>query len=66
MQYRQTNNQVRNETRKIMKNKEHNIARNVKENPKLFWKYVQEKLSRKAGIPELYKGDSNTIKTKSD
>ena len=66
MEYRQTNNQVRNETRKIMKNKEHNIAINVKENPKLFWKYVQEKLSRKAGITELYKDDSNTIKTKSD
>ena len=52
MEYRQTNSQVINETRKIMKNKERSIARNVKENPKLFWKYVQEKLSRMAGIPD--------------
>ena len=49
-----------------MKNKAHNIARNVKENPKLFWKYVQEKLSREAGISELYKDDNKTNKTKSD
>ena len=44
-EYRQANNQVRNETRKAIKNKERNIARYIKENPKLFWKYVGEKCS---------------------
>lgn len=33
-------NNVRSETRKEIKNKESNMA-NVKENPKTFWKYVQ-------------------------
>ena len=65
-EYRQTNNQVRNETRKTMKNKERNVARHIKENPKLFWKYVEEKMLRRAGIPELFIDDSKVSKTKSD
>lgn len=51
--YRRVNNQIRSETRKAVKNNERDIAKNVKENPKLFWKYVQAKTRTKSRIPEL-------------
>ncbi|KAK4325207.1 hypothetical protein Pmani_004167 [Petrolisthes manimaculis] len=53
MEYRRTNNKVRSETRKEIKNKEKVIAENVKDNRKVFWDYVQKKLKRKVGIPVL-------------
>ena len=37
-EYRRLNNQIRRETRDTTKHKEKEIARNVKSNPKVFWK----------------------------
>lgn len=45
--------------RKAIKNKKQIIARNVKENPKVFWKYVQDKTTRKSGIPVHHASDTN-------
>lgn len=65
-EYRRTNNQVRGATRKVIKNHEMKIAKNVKENPKIFWKYVQSKTKSAASIPELYADQERKVKTKND
>lgn len=65
-EYRRTNNQVRRDTRKEIKNLEMKIAKNVKENPKIFWKYVQSKTKNAASIPELYADKDKKVKTNGD
>ncbi|KAG7155492.1 hypothetical protein Hamer_G024702, partial [Homarus americanus] len=62
-EYRRLNNQVRWETRNILKCKEQEIAKNVKANPKVFWKYVQTKTRTKARIADLYKDGGKVQKT---
>ena len=66
MEYRRLNNQIRNETRNAVKSKEKDIARHVKDNPKMFWKYVQSKTINKPRIPELYRNNDKLLKTSSD
>ncbi|KAK4295308.1 hypothetical protein Pmani_032120 [Petrolisthes manimaculis] len=61
--YRRLNNQVRNETRNAVKVKEKEVARHVKDNPKIFWKYVASKTRLKPNISELYKNNEKTIMT---
>ncbi len=63
MEYGRMNNQVRNKTRKEIKNKERNIACHVEDNPKIFWKNVQDKLTRKSGIPNIRISENNSIMT---
>ncbi|KAK4311280.1 hypothetical protein Pmani_001785 [Petrolisthes manimaculis] len=53
-EYRRTNNQVRRQTRNAVKAKEREIAKHVKENPKIFWKYVPEDW-RIANITAIFK-----------
>lgn len=65
-EYRRLNNQVRKETRNAVKLKEKEIAKNVKENPKMFWNYVQTKTKSKCRIPDLYKSTAEDGKTESD
>ena len=62
-------NQVRNLTRKAKKEKEGEIAADAKSNPKKFWKYVNNNLKTKPGIPNLEKTTSTKDKkevTKND
>ncbi|KAG7178057.1 putative Endonuclease-reverse transcriptase-containing protein 8, partial [Homarus americanus] len=65
-EYRRLNNQVRWETRNILKRKEQETAKNVKANPKVFWKYVQTKTRTKARIADLYKDEEKVQKTVND
>lgn len=65
-EYKRTNNQVRWETRNFIKIKERQIAKNVRTNPKVFWKYVQSKTRTKSKIPDMYKDKENNIKTVND
>lgn len=65
-EYRRLNNQVRSETRKAVKLKEKEIARNCKDNPKMFWKYVQSKTKNKVTVSELYTDENKTHKTTTD
>ncbi|KAG7163715.1 hypothetical protein Hamer_G002947 [Homarus americanus] len=65
-EYRRLNNQVRWETRNILKRKEQEIAKKVKANPKVFWKYVQTKTRTKARIADLYKDEEKVQKTVND
>ena len=47
---------------------EKNIAKNIKSNPKAFWRYTQSKLKTKPGIPDLEKSKNGeqTVFTKND
>lgn len=63
-EYRRLNNQIRKETRNAVKFKEKEIAKNVKENPKVFCKYVQSKVKSKPRIPDLQKGTAEDVKLK--
>ena len=42
-----------------IRNHEKNLTDNLKENPKKFWKYVNSKLKRNTGIPNLKKSKNN-------
>ncbi len=44
-----------------MRNKQRGNTKNVKENPKVFWKYVQGKTRTKSRIPELLDRESGAI-----
>ena len=54
-EYCQTRNQVRRLTRKATKEYEKHLAKDVKHNPKKFWKYVSNNTKVKCGIPNLSK-----------
>ena len=49
-----------------LKVKERETARNVKDNLKMFWKYVQAKVKNMPRIPDLYKSTAEDGKTESD
>ena len=53
LQYNRLRNQIRRLTRKSKKLYEKNIARNAKDNPKVFWKYTQSKLKTQSNIPDI-------------
>ena len=65
-EYRRVNNQVRRETREVVKSKEQEIARLAKENPKVFWKYVQSKTTTQERVPELFIDHDKTTTTTND
>ena len=54
-EYCRCRNQVRRQTRKIVKANEKGIAAKVKTNSKMFWKYVNGRTKLRPAIPELYK-----------
>ena len=57
--YARARNQVKWEVKKAKKNKEQNIAQNIKNNPKLFFRYVNSKIKSKEGVSNLKKNDGN-------
>ena len=65
-EYRRVNNQVRQQTRNAVKLKEREIATHVKDNPKIFWKYVTSKTRTKSRIGDLYKNEQSLSKGTSD
>ena len=70
-EYCRVRNQVRQITRKAVRNREKEIAKQCKRNPKIFWQYVRSKLEMKSGIPDLNipgKGNERDepFKTRSD
>ena len=52
-EFRRIRNKVRCATRKAVKEHEKEIAANIKENPKKFWRYVNGKTKNKGDIPDL-------------
>ena len=57
--YIEHRNKAKSEIRKAVKNHEKKIVKESKTNPRSFWKYVNTKLSRSTGIPNLTKTDGN-------
>ena len=51
--YRKLSNQVRAITRKGSKLLQKTVAKNAKSNPKGFWRFSQQKLKTRSGIPDL-------------
>ena len=51
--YCRQRNQVRAMPRKIQRNYEKDLAKGIKRNPKIFWKYVNSKTKTISGIPQL-------------
>ena len=52
-EYKKIRNKVKNCVKRDKRNYEKHLANHVKGNPKIFWKYVNNKLRSKAGIPDL-------------
>ena len=51
-------------SRKALKQHEAKIADSVKDNPKVFWKYVKSKTKTKTSVSDLYMDDSKEKITK--
>lgn len=65
-EYKRCRNQIRTLTRKLVKNREKNIAEKSKTNPKSFWNYVQKKTKVKTSVSDLYKDTNNSSLTCND
>ncbi|VDI46292.1 Hypothetical predicted protein [Mytilus galloprovincialis] len=63
-----TRNKVKKLTRKAVKMKEKEIAKQVKNNPKKFWHYVKSKTKTRTGISDLVMNtqDGNDVLTTND
>ena len=65
--YVKLRNQIKNMVRKAKPVMEKDIAKDVKKNPKRFWKYASSKRKTKSEISELkYKLGNEVITTKGD
>ena len=53
LKYTRARNQSRNATRKAQKDLETKLAKDVKRNPKSFWKHVHSKTKTKSTIPDI-------------
>lgn len=60
--YNKVRNLVRKETRARAACKQQDIAKSVKDNPKVFWKYVNSKTKTKKGIGDIHILDSTQTK----
>jgi phosphoenolpyruvate synthase/pyruvate phosphate dikinase len=54
---------VKSLTRKALKNKEIEIAKDVKNNPKKFWQYTKSKTKTRIGISDLIMNNENGVET---
>jgi hypothetical protein len=57
--YAKLRNHVKNSVKKVKMSMERDIARDVKKNPKKFWKYANSKRKTKSGISELKTNTEN-------
>lgn len=57
--YARVRNQVKWESRKLVKSKEESLAKEAKNNPKLFYQYVSTKIKPKESVSNLVKDDGS-------
>ena len=62
-EYCKLRNKVKSLTRKAVKNKEIEIAKDVKNNPKKFWQYTKSKIKTRIGISDLIMNKENGVET---
>ena len=55
VKFRKVTNQLRHLTRKSVRDLERSISENTKNNPKKFWKYVNQKRKFKSPVASLYR-----------
>jgi len=56
--YKSARNKIRSETRKLQKEEQRNVAGQCKQNPKVFWKYINSKRKIKTSIGDLNSTDA--------
>ena len=64
--YTKSRNKVRRMTRNNEREKERDLAKNVKLNPKAFWRHANSKLKVRSGVPNLRKSPGSSDLTESD
>ena len=65
-EYVRARNQARGATRQAVRDFEKLVAKNVKENPKAFWKYAKSKTQTRTGIADLRKPDGELTCTEEE
>ena len=65
-EYKRVRNKLKNAVRKEKYNYEKELAKHVKKNPKVFWKYVNGKTRTRSGIPDLKVTNENGTTTASE
>ena len=59
--YNRCKNDLRSLTRKLRRDFELNLARNVKTKSELFWKYTNSRLKNRQRIPSLIRPDGRKV-----
>jgi hypothetical protein len=62
-EYCKQRNKMKSLTRKAVKDKETEIAKDVKNNPKKFWQYTKSKTKPRIGISDLIMNKENGVET---
>ena len=62
-EYCKLRSQVKSLTEKAVKNKETEIAKDIKNNPKKFWQYTKSKTKTRTGISDLIINNENGVET---
>ena len=63
LSYARARNQARSACRKAVRLYEKDIASQIKQNPKQFWRYVKSKLKVRQGVPNLEREDGTLTET---
>ena len=63
LRYARARNQARSACRKAVRLYEKDIASQIKQNPKQFWRYVKSKLKVRQGVPNLEREDGTLTET---
>ena len=66
LSYAKARNQARSACRKAVRLYEKDIASQIKQNPKHFWRYVKSKLNVRHGVPNLEREDGTLTETDFD
>ena len=66
LSYAKAGNQARSACRKAVRLYEKDIASQIKQNPKHFWRYVKSKLKVRHGVPNLEREDGTLTETDFD
>ena len=59
--YTKCRNQLRALTRRLRSDLEHSLAKNIKHNPKAFWRYTNTRLRTKAKLDDLVDASGSTV-----
>ena len=57
--YKSVRNKIRNEIRRLQREEQRTVATQCKQNPKVFWKYINSKRKSKIGIGDLNSADEH-------